>query len=45
MNKVYFNLFSKKTTVIAYGSTMRSCNKTVYLDEFKIETKILLNSW
>ena len=39
MNKVYFNLFSKKTIVIAYGSTMRSCNKTVYLDEFKIETK------
>ena len=39
MNKVYKNIFGKKSTVIAYGSTMIANNKSKILKKFKLQQK------
>ena len=37
MNKVYVKKFSKHSTVIAYGSTMKETNNTIILDKFNLK--------
>ena len=39
MNKIYRNIFGKKSTVIAYGSTMIANNKSSVLEKFKLQKK------
>ena len=39
MNKVYRNKFHKKSTVIAYGSTMKSNKKSKVLEKFSLNQK------
>ena len=39
MNKIYKNTFGKKSTVIAYGSTMVANNKSKILEKFKLQQK------
>ena len=39
MNNVYLNKFGKKSTVIAYGSTMVADNKTKILEKFSLQKK------
>lgn len=39
MNKVYINKFAKKSTVIAYGSTMKSNKKSKILEKLSLKKK------
>ena len=37
MNKVYVKKFGKKSTIIAYGSTMKETNNTIMLEKFNLK--------
>ena len=39
MNKMYINKFAKKSTVIAYGSTMQVEKKSKILEKFSLQKK------
>ena len=39
MNKIYRNTFGKKSTVIAYGSTMKVDKKSKFLEKFRLNKK------